>query len=54
MALYKEQLKVSGVFQRNPGKGRRWVKNQRNRWIRRQSKNTKNHLFVNRYFGYAD
>lgn len=55
MALYKEQLHPDWGFERNPGKDRKWIKNQHNRWIRRKAKDiAKDHPKTNRYKGWAD
>jgi hypothetical protein len=56
MALYKEQMHPETGWQTNSGKGRRWAKKQRNKFIRRQAKDiTNEHPKINRvYKGWAD
>jgi len=55
MALYKEQLHPDWGFERSPGNGRRWIKKQHNRWIRRQAKNISREApKTNRYKGWAN
>lgn len=55
MALFKEQLHPDYGFEVNPGKTRKWIKNQRNRWIRRLAKNIQNeHPKTNHFKGWAN
>lgn len=55
MSLNKEQLHPESGFERGPGKGRRWIKKQYNRWIRREAKKIdKENPSTNRYKGWAD
>jgi len=55
MGLCKEQLKEKRHPSIIAGKGKKWVKNQYNRYIRRTAKKIDhNHPKINRYRGWFD
>ena len=55
MSLNKEQLRPNGGHEINPGKTRKWFKNQYNRALRREAKDINNeHPKTNYYRGWAN